>query len=809
MDSILRKLVTDPFFPDNKSLYNSNFQGVTFDSFPSDSAVLESVRNSSKELMEDGKTVDKSTITTDNYTVRWYSFKYENSDGWHVDGVLVRKVGRLTVTKTFAGDPEAVAKGKENFSIDVTHNVTDSAGAATTVTDYNLTLDPADQAGDGKTGYTSYDEATNTYTWAITTRQGTQYAIAEKDYTARDQSDTDQLSKWNTGCWYKVSNSSSATDGWAQFVPTNPPVVTAESYATDTPVEACQTIAFRNVYVRSDMVRLSKVDSVTGNPLSGVGFTLWRMEADGSLKAADLWQRTDGSSFYSILANEEYKTVVADGKIKTGTDGNIYIVIGITMGSQVEGTYDLMEDVPVGYKGVAGVRFTVNASGRLTSAVEIDANHNVLTETAAGESLISTGDWNQDKQGYASLTIKNNPERLTTVTASKDWGSTPAEDRLPVTVSLWRNGAKLQDTATQKYTQVLDASNNWSYTWKDLPLFLDGKLAEYVLREDKIGTTDFDSTADSDGYTNYLVTQDKARYSDVTLGSIDPGAFNTEPYWQDDAGIWHYATHALLTIHNLSVTGDLAFSKVDGDGHPLAGALFYLYADGFEEGDAPLASARSDSSGHVVFGDLREGTYWVRERETPKGYVLDATLYKVVVSGGTATMTRVDGESTTPVTSVTNHFSANITVHKVNSRREGLPGATMELRRIEGETETVIATGVTNAGGVVEFSGLTSGRYVICETGAPAGYELPKQDDVAFLTVEEGRILFDRGSGSSWKYYDGITVDQGALFVTDAPLFDLPTAGGPGLAGFVGGGCALMCGAAWLWLRRRGGGRRA
>ena len=799
VDSILRKLVTYPYYPDDSSLYNENFRGITFDSFPTDSEVLDSVRNSSKTLTEDGKVIDKSTITTDNYTVRWYSFKYLVSDGWHVDGVLVRKVGRLTVTKTFAGDPNAVAKGKENFSIAVTHEVTDAAGVATTVTDYNLTLDPADGAGAGNTGYTSYDAATDTYTWAISTRQGSEYTIAEKDYTA--PTDT-----WNTGCWYKVSNSAAATDGWAHFVPTSAPKVVAESYATDTPVEACQTIAFRNVYVRSDTVHLSKVDSVTGNPLSGVSFTLERL-TDSGRESASLYQRSDGSSFYSILSNEEYKTAVDGGKVKTGTDGNIYIVIGAALGTQVEGTYDLMEDVPVGYKGAAGVRFTVNASGRLSSAVEIDADHNVLTDIAPDKSLISVGD--QDSNGYASLTIKNNPERLTTVTASKDWGSTPEEDRLPVTVSLWRNGAKLQDRGDESYTQVLDASNNWSYTWEDLPLFLDGKLAEYVLREDKIGTTDFDSTADSDGYANYLVTQDEARYSDGSPVGTDPSAFNTKPYWRDDAGTWHYATHALLTIHNLPVTGDLAFSKVDGDGHPLAGALFYLYADGFQEGDAPVVSQRSDPSGYVVFSALQEGTYWLREREAPKGYVLDETLYKVVVSRGIATMTRPDGESATPVTSITNRFNAQITVHKVNSRREGLPGATMELLRIEGEAETVVATGVTNAGGVVEFAGLESGRYVICETGAPAGYELPEEDDVAFLTVEEGRILFDRGSGSSWKYYDGITVDQGALFVTDTPLFDLPTAGGPGLAGFVGGGCALMCGAAWLWLRRRGGGCRA
>lgn len=48
------------------------------------------------------------------------------------------------------------------------------------------------------------------------------------------------------------------------------------------------------------------------------------------------------------------------------------------------------------------------------------------------------------------------------------------------------------------YRQTLSADNNWTCEWTDLPLFIDGKAAEYSLREVKIGNTAYDGSADSE-----------------------------------------------------------------------------------------------------------------------------------------------------------------------------------------------------------------------------------------------------------------------------------------------------------------------
>ena len=104
--------------------------------------------------------------------------------------------------------------------------------------------------------------------------------------------------------------------------------------------------------------------------------------------------------------------------------------------------------------------------------------------------------------------VRNQSHLLTSVTAVKDWGSTPEDRREPVVVTLLCGGVPLSGT---EYTQTLSSSNSWTYQWPDLPLFMNGKLAEYTLHEAMIGGTTYDKTADpSDGYANYQVTYDAA-----------------------------------------------------------------------------------------------------------------------------------------------------------------------------------------------------------------------------------------------------------------------------------------------------------
>lgn len=139
--------------------------------------------------------------------------------------------------------------------------------------------------------------------------------------------------------------------------------------------------------------------------------------------------------------------------------------------------------------------------------------------------------------------IENEAHVLTTVTAVKDWGEVPEDWQEPVTVTLMYDGAPLGGV-NSAYTQVLCAENNWTYVWEGLPLFLDGEVADYALKEIAIGDTPFNS-AIQDGYTDYAVSQDPAKYREGAAGDYDDPAS-----WVDAAGVQHYANHVLLTVRN-------------------------------------------------------------------------------------------------------------------------------------------------------------------------------------------------------------------------------------------------------------------
>ena len=98
-------------------------QSYTFQlNFPTDEQVLWQVRSMVADgtvITLNGKTVKVEDLNADNFTVKWHVFKFDQTDGWHVDGVLVAKVGTMRIAKTFAGDAEAIEAVKNGFRIQV------------------------------------------------------------------------------------------------------------------------------------------------------------------------------------------------------------------------------------------------------------------------------------------------------------------------------------------------------------------------------------------------------------------------------------------------------------------------------------------------------------------------------------------------------------------------------------------------------------------------------------------------------------------------------------------------------------------
>lgn len=452
VDSLLRESTKTPI---NGS--------ITLDGFPTDESIFARLRASNARIQLDGVTIPVEYLTSDNFTIRWYVLKYEKGDGWHVDGILVAKQGRVVVKKTFAGDSDAIAEVTDgDYSIQVSH-----AENNADKTDYTLTLNPAEEeTTDGMTGYTSFDQRTNTYTWVLNARQGRTYTVREQNY----QADTE---RWNNTSQYMITNSQAETNGWLDYTDEGV-TVTAEAYPSDIPAEACQTVAFQNLYVQSGLLTIHKIDSNTGNGLSGVSFRL-SMENGNALTL----YRKPGTSQYSTDSAAQaagYTQVVSDNAMVTDANGYIYVRLAIQGSGSTKEQYYLEETIPTGYEGPKKILVQISDDGIIELASEVESS-----------SLDSNEGW-LEGENTAILTIKNRSKLLTTVTAQKDWGNTAQSVRQPVTVQLWCNGAKMIDHAGQaSYTQVLSDENDWKYIWHDLPLFVDGALAEYSLREVYIG----------------------------------------------------------------------------------------------------------------------------------------------------------------------------------------------------------------------------------------------------------------------------------------------------------------------------------
>ena len=788
---------------------------LTLERFPTDEEVLANLRdeagwNSNKTIKLDGQTIAKEDLTTDNFAVRWYVLKYQRSDAWHIDGVLVAKEAHAVVTKTFSGNQTAIDKVKKNYSISVTHEQTKDTD--TTNETYTLTLKPKEkEKTEGKQGYDTYDSKTNTYTWILTGRQNRKYTITENEYQATEVFSSDQ--KYDGTYRYMIknctNNSAVENDVWKSYDGNGVSLV-AEAYPTDVPSSAYQTISFENRYVSAGDFTVEKIDAATQHGLKNVSFTISRLNQDGSENEDFiLWREGNTSRYYVEILTDD---TPSDSDLPQGMESGDYnrinnkIIVTNAQGyfyiHLPEGTYKLTESVPLGYKGASKITMTVTGGDKSTIT-------DVKTDTE--------NKWAVVDDTQAILTIKNESRLLTTVTALKQWNTnTKTDDKKSVVVELWRNGAPM---IGKQYTQKLDANNNWQYEWQNLPLFIDGQIAEYSLREIKIGDTAYDADADSDGYADYNVSYDTPIYCENNStrpnqsdGTVDTSKFtSTTAAWHeheaDGTQTDHYANHALLVVNNSLSKGYISFRKLDGLGRPLAGATFTLYSD--EACTTEVAKATSQSDSTVQFDAQPAGTYYMKETKAPTGYEADEkTVYTVKVSSdGTVRITKPSGDrdadkSVDTVMSITNNSARTLTLKKVSSTSGIQPLAGAEFTITRDNTE--LGTFTTGSDGTTDFGGLhlDDGEYTIVETRAPDGYQL--SDIHVVITVKNGKVSMNPADNRAWTLSS--SGNDYTLTVQNSPIGgSLPSTGGSGILLPIVFGSALMCGASALalWLRKR------
>lgn len=170
------------------------------------------------------------------------------------------------------------------------------------------------------------------------------------------------------------------------------------------------------------------------------------------------------------------------------------------------------------------------------------------------------------------------------------------------------------------------------------------------------------------------------------------------------------------------ITGPYNFSfiKVDEKGAFLSGAMFSLYT--MENYEAGLADrfVYSDDDGVVTFTKLPEGIYYLLEEVAPNDYILNNTIYKVVISSREIEIYYGDNfenklsDNDNKIVNISKNQISKVTLlgtKKLTGRTLASGMFNFIVRNVNGG---VVATGTNDATGSINFSELefdTPGVY--------------------------------------------------------------------------------------------------
>lgn len=191
-----------------------------------------------------------------------------------------------------------------------------------------------------------------------------------------------------------------------------------------------------------------------------------------------------------------------------------------------------------------------------------------------------------------------------------------------------------------------------------------------------------------------------------------------------------------LKLENRSEKGKIEFTKTDGAGNGLAGAVFKLKLvekSGTAYSTVKQMYAISDDEGRVSFEDVPYGVYELTEVIAPEGYVRSNETYYVSIGGATA-----DGIT---IGNAPDHWTNDptekeFTVEKVSAYGgEPLNGAVFQV--LDEGKKPIDGKIITTNGGSGKIK-LPLGRYYLKEKVAPEGYEL-NEELIPFEITTNGR----------------------------------------------------------------------
>lgn len=177
-----------------------------------------------------------------------------------------------------------------------------------------------------------------------------------------------------------------------------------------------------------------------------------------------------------------------------------------------------------------------------------------------------------------------------------------------------------------------------------------------------------------------------------------------------------YETIVICNEQEKEVNGNLKLNKVDSyDNSVLPGAVFELRNE-----DGTVADTQTtDANGTLSFADIKPGTYTLAETKAPDGYELSTTVYNVVVDS--KGVVSVDGTPSESITVKNDMKTYDFEFVKLSKNEYTLPleGAYFEMSTTDG---TLIQSQYSDYRGLVKFTELRPGKYIVSEPIPMAGY---------------------------------------------------------------------------------------
>ena len=172
-----------------------------------------------------------------------------------------------------------------------------------------------------------------------------------------------------------------------------------------------------------------------------------------------------------------------------------------------------------------------------------------------------------------------------------------------------------------------------------------------------------------------------------------------------------------LTIKDPRKPGSIQIAKtVEINSSPLGGAEFAVFSQTTDEqiGESVI----TDEQGLAIIENLPWGEYYLKEINTPNGYIVSDKTYEFSVN-------RESVEQTTPIFRIENEQEpTKLAILKTDEEKQPLSGAILELvYQIDENNNFRYGLYVTDANGRVDIEDLPYGSYILKEYRAPEGYE--------------------------------------------------------------------------------------